>query len=172
MMMTIRARTLATVETTCRIAPHFTFIQFTYVSRPVQEKHKLLFINQQQKPYSINTTEWIHHTFITQFLSNNIHILFLILTHTHNDLKDRLAYNEGSKQADGVIGSRTGWVERLDEVVGEGQRDHRLTGWFHHQQGRPKSAEKVAKRTRTKDVRATVGWIKTNFRINVPLPTE
>ena len=34
MIITIRARTLATVETTWRIAPHFTFIQFTKVSKP------------------------------------------------------------------------------------------------------------------------------------------
>lgn len=34
MMMTMRARTLATVETTWRMAPHFTFIQFTHVRRP------------------------------------------------------------------------------------------------------------------------------------------
>lgn len=38
MIIRIRARTLATVEMTCRIAPHFTFIQFTYVSRPAKEK--------------------------------------------------------------------------------------------------------------------------------------
>lgn len=34
MMMTMRARTLATVEMTWRIAPHFTFMQFTAVSKP------------------------------------------------------------------------------------------------------------------------------------------
>ena len=34
MMMRMRARTLATVEPTCRIAPHFTFMQFTNVNKP------------------------------------------------------------------------------------------------------------------------------------------
>lgn len=33
MMITMRASTFATVEMTCRMAPHFTFMQFTKVNR-------------------------------------------------------------------------------------------------------------------------------------------
>lgn len=83
-----------------------------------------------------------NNTFIPQLMSHNFYFLFIILTHNHKEIKDKLAYNEGSEKADGVIGSCTVRVERLDEVVGEGESDHCLAGWFHHQQGRPESAEK------------------------------
>lgn len=40
MMITMRASTFATVEMTCRMAPHFTFIQFTKVSRAAERERE------------------------------------------------------------------------------------------------------------------------------------
>ena len=39
-MMMMRARTFATVETTCRMAPHLTFMQFTKVRTPERERER------------------------------------------------------------------------------------------------------------------------------------
>lgn len=133
MMMTIRARTLATVETTWRIAPHFTFIQFTKVSRPDQEKqeedsseqqfdwcHSITGLKQRiSRDSSIKTGDrwlyltsstavWIHVIIFTEgsefrtaaecachLSSHAAHACRLIIG---------LTYDDGSDEADGVIG--------------------------------------------------------------------
>ena len=53
---------------------------------------------------------------------------------------ESLTYDGSSDEADGDIRGGAGGVEGLDQVVGEGQGDHRLTGWLHYQQRRPQSA--------------------------------
>lgn len=57
---------------------------------------------------------------------------------------EELTYDESSDEADGQVGGCAGGVEGLNEVVGEGERDHGLTGRLHDQQRRPQSATQVA----------------------------
>lgn len=56
---------------------------------------------------------------------------------------EKLTYDDSSDEADSRIGGGAGGVEGLNEVVGEGEGDHGLTGRFHNQQRRPKSATRV-----------------------------
>lgn len=56
---------------------------------------------------------------------------------------EKLTYDDSSDEADSRVRSGAGGVEGLNEVVGEGERDHGLTGRFHNQQRRPKSATQV-----------------------------
>lgn len=44
-------------------------------------------------------------------------------------------------EADGNVGRLAGRVQRLHQIVGKGQRNHSLTGWFDQQDGRPQADE-------------------------------
>lgn len=66
MMIMMRASTFAKVEMTCRMAPHFTFIQFTKVSRAAKTEGK----NQQNVNYqSPNNKKLCLHGNIFQAMS-------------------------------------------------------------------------------------------------------
>lgn len=57
MMTTMRASTLATVLTTWRMAPHFTFMQLTKVSRPGRSRESRL--KQHVTDGELTATSWI-----------------------------------------------------------------------------------------------------------------
>lgn len=57
---------------------------------------------------------------------------------------EKLTDDGGSEEADCLVGCRAGGVEGLNQVVGEGERDHGLTSRLHDQQRRPESAAEVS----------------------------
>lgn len=121
-MMTMRARTLATVETTWRIAPHFTFIQFTKVSRP--EKQEEDSSEQQFDCYSVtglkqrisrDSTKGSGSVALFNFFDRFTEGLeFMTAAECACHLSSHalhacrltvvLTYDDGSDEADGVVG--------------------------------------------------------------------